>query len=109
MREHTSFQFWLPIDDGHQYGRLAQLGVAAIPDNAVKACQSAVVAKHEATQRAGTCHALYLRGYAILSPIIRSNRMSDPRELHEADPHPVSGHRTPLVTAEDEAGTVGAA
>ena len=33
--------------------------------------------------------------------------MSDPRELHKAEPHPVSGHRTPREIAEDEAGPIG--
>ncbi len=33
--------------------------------------------------------------------------MSDPRELHKTEPHPVSGHRTPREIAEDEAGPIG--
>ena len=33
--------------------------------------------------------------------------MSDPHELHKAEPHPVSGHRTPREIAEDEAGPIG--
>lgn len=35
--------------------------------------------------------------------------MSDPREATQADPHPVSGHRTPHEIAEDEAGPIGQA
>ena len=35
--------------------------------------------------------------------------MSDPREATQADPHPVSGHRTPHEIAEDEAGPIGRA
>ena len=35
--------------------------------------------------------------------------MSDPSELHKAEPHPVSGHRTPREIAEDEAGPIGEA
>lgn len=33
--------------------------------------------------------------------------MSDPAEATQADPHPVSGHRTPREIAEDEAGPIG--
>jgi hypothetical protein len=33
--------------------------------------------------------------------------MSDPTEQTHADPHPVSGHRTPAEIAEDEAGPIG--
>jgi hypothetical protein len=33
--------------------------------------------------------------------------MSDLRELHKAEPHPVSSHRTPHEIAEDEAGPIG--
>ncbi len=33
--------------------------------------------------------------------------MSDLRELNKAEPHPVSGHRTPREIAEDEAGPIG--
>ena len=33
--------------------------------------------------------------------------MSDPGQLHQAEPHPVSGHRTPREIAEDEAGPIG--
>ena len=35
--------------------------------------------------------------------------MSDPREATQADPHPVSGHRTPREIAKDEAGPMGQA
>ena len=35
--------------------------------------------------------------------------MSDPREATQADPHPVSGHRTPREIAKDEAGPIGQA
>ena len=35
--------------------------------------------------------------------------MSDPAEATQADPHPVSGHRTPQEIAEDEAGPIGQA
>ena len=33
--------------------------------------------------------------------------MSDPTELYQDDPHPVSGHRTPRDIAKDEAGPIG--
>ncbi len=33
--------------------------------------------------------------------------MSDPRAATQANPHPVSGHRTPREIAEDEAGPIG--
>jgi hypothetical protein len=33
--------------------------------------------------------------------------MSDPGEANKANPHPVSGHRTPEEIAKDEAGTIG--
>jgi hypothetical protein len=33
--------------------------------------------------------------------------MSDPTERTHANPHPVSGHRTPAEIAEDEAGPIG--
>lgn len=33
--------------------------------------------------------------------------MSDPSEATQANPHPVSGHRTPREIAEDEAGPIG--
>ncbi|HVS59318.1 MAG TPA: hypothetical protein VHE82_01355 [Gemmatimonadaceae bacterium] len=33
--------------------------------------------------------------------------MSDPSEATQANPHPVSGHRTPLEIAKDEAGAIG--
>ena len=33
--------------------------------------------------------------------------MSDPDAATQADPHPVSGHRTPSEIAEDEAGPIG--
>ena len=33
--------------------------------------------------------------------------MSDPSEATSANPHPVSGHRTPLEIAKDEAGPIG--
>ena len=33
--------------------------------------------------------------------------MSDPSEATQADPHPVSGHRTPREIAKDEAGAIG--
>jgi hypothetical protein len=33
--------------------------------------------------------------------------MSNPTETTQADPHPVSGHRTPREIAEDEAGPIG--
>ena len=33
--------------------------------------------------------------------------MSDPSEATQADPHPVSGHRTPREIAKDEAGPIG--
>jgi hypothetical protein len=33
--------------------------------------------------------------------------MSDPTELTHANPHPVSGHRTPAEIAQDEAGPIG--
>ena len=33
--------------------------------------------------------------------------MSDPNEATQADPHPVSGHRTPREIAKDEAGRIG--
>jgi hypothetical protein len=33
--------------------------------------------------------------------------MSDPSEATHANPHPVSGHRTPEEIAEDEAGPIG--
>ena len=33
--------------------------------------------------------------------------MSDPNEATKADPHPVSGHRTPREIAKDEAGRIG--
>ena len=33
--------------------------------------------------------------------------MSDPTEKSQANPHPVSGHRTPHEIAEDEAGPIG--
>ena len=33
--------------------------------------------------------------------------MSDPTEATHANPHPVSGHRTPREIAEDEAGPIG--
>ena len=33
--------------------------------------------------------------------------MSDPSEATHANPHPVSGHRTPHEIAEDEAGPIG--
>jgi hypothetical protein len=33
--------------------------------------------------------------------------MSDPSEATHANPHPVSGHRTPREIAEDEAGRIG--
>ena len=35
--------------------------------------------------------------------------MSDPSEATQANPHPVSGHRTPLEIAKDEAGPIGQA
>lgn len=35
--------------------------------------------------------------------------MSDPSEATHANPHPVSGHRTPLEIAKDEAGPIGQA
>lgn len=33
--------------------------------------------------------------------------MSDPTEANKANPHPVSGHRTPHEIAQDEAGPIG--
>jgi hypothetical protein len=33
--------------------------------------------------------------------------MSDPSERTHANPHPISGHRTPHEIAEDEAGPIG--
>jgi hypothetical protein len=33
--------------------------------------------------------------------------MSDPTEANKANPHPVSGHRTPREIAQDEAGPIG--
>ena len=33
--------------------------------------------------------------------------MSDPTEMTQPDPHPVSGHRTPSEIAMDEAGPIG--
>jgi hypothetical protein len=33
--------------------------------------------------------------------------MSDPGEATQANPHPVSGHRTPQEIAKDEAGPIG--
>jgi hypothetical protein len=33
--------------------------------------------------------------------------MSDPSELHEGEPKPVSAHRTPREIAKDEAGPIG--
>jgi hypothetical protein len=33
--------------------------------------------------------------------------MSDPSEATQANPHPVSGHRTPREIAKDEAGAIG--
>lgn len=33
--------------------------------------------------------------------------MSDPSEATQANPHPVSGHRTPEEIAKDEAGRIG--
>ena len=33
--------------------------------------------------------------------------MSDPSEVTQANPHPVSGHRTPHEIAKDEAGAIG--
>lgn len=33
--------------------------------------------------------------------------MSDPDSATQANPHPVSGHRTPSEIAEDEAGPIG--
>jgi hypothetical protein len=33
--------------------------------------------------------------------------MSDPTEVTHANPHPISGHRTPREIAEDEAGPIG--
>jgi len=36
-----------------------------------------------------------------------THRMSDPSELHNVEPHPVSSHRTPREIAEDEAGPIG--
>lgn len=33
--------------------------------------------------------------------------MSDPTERSQANPHPVSGHRTPHEIAQDEAGPIG--
>lgn len=35
--------------------------------------------------------------------------MSDPSETSQANPHPVSGHRTPREIAEDETGPIGQA
>ena len=35
--------------------------------------------------------------------------MSDPDAVTQANPHPVSGHRTPSEIAEDEAGPIGQA
>ena len=35
--------------------------------------------------------------------------MSDPTETTQANPHPVSGHRTPREIAKDEAGPIGQA
>ena len=35
--------------------------------------------------------------------------MSDPSEATHANPHPVSGHRTPREIAKDEAGPIGQA
>lgn len=35
--------------------------------------------------------------------------MSDPSEATQANPHPVSGHRTPREIAKDEAGPIGQA
>ena len=35
--------------------------------------------------------------------------MSDPSEVTQANPHPVSGHRTPREIAKDEAGPIGQA
>jgi hypothetical protein len=43
----------------------------------------------------------------VFTPIIRGTRMSDPGQLHQAEPHPVSSHRTPREIAEDEAGPIG--
>ena len=33
--------------------------------------------------------------------------MSDPAEANQANPHPISGHRTPSQIAKDEAGPAG--
>jgi hypothetical protein len=33
--------------------------------------------------------------------------MSDPSEVNQSNPHPVSQHRTPREIAEDEAGPIG--
>ena len=45
----------------------------------------------------------------VASPLTDSetHQMSDPSELHKAEPHPASSHRTPREIAEDEAGPIG--